>query len=202
VLGWYSTVLAPALAKVRPLRSGHGVRQGDPLSPLLFNLVVDRALEILSEDVGYRMGARLTSALGYVDDIVLLASTKNGLQENLTRLDNAFKVNGLSINTKKMGVLSMVASGRDKKVKINTTPNFTLGGARILQRSPVDVWTYLGCMYQGAKECANDPPLAQAIEQLTRAPLKPQQWLRLLRNCLLPRYYHRWVVGTVSAKTL
>jgi len=129
VLGWYSTVLAPALAKVRPLRSGHGVRQGDP------------------EDVGYRMGARLTSALGYVDDIVLLASTKNGLQENLTRLDNAFKVNGLSINTKKTGVLSMVASGRDKKVKIDTTPNFTLGGARILQRSPVDVWTYLGCMY-------------------------------------------------------
>jgi len=150
------------------------------------HLVVDRALGILSEDVGYRMGARLISALSYADDIVLLVSTRNGLQENLTRLDNAFKVNGLSINAKKTGVLSMVVSGRDKKVKIDTTPNFTLGGALILQRSPVDVWTYLGCMYQDARECANDPPLAQAIEQLTRAPLKPQQRLRLLRDCLLP----------------
>jgi len=184
------------------IKIGRGVRQGDPLSPLLFNLVVDRALGVLSEDVGYRMGARLIGALGYADDIVLLASTTNGLQENLTRFDNAFKVNGLSINAKKTGVLSMVASGRDKKVKIVTTPSFTLGGAWIAQRSPVDVWAYLGCMYQGAREYANDPPLAQAIEQLTRAPLKPQQRLRLLRDCLLPRYYHRWVVGTVSAKTL
>jgi len=184
------------------IKIGRGVRQGDPLSPLLFNLVVDRALGILSEDVGYQMGGRLISALGYADDIVLLASTRNGLQENLTRLNDAFKVNGLSINAKKTGVLSMVASGRDKKVKIDTTPNFTLGGAWIAQRSPVDVWAYLGCMYQGAREYANDPPLAQAIELLTRAPLKPQQRLRLLRDCLLPRYYHRWVIGTVSAKTL
>lgn len=181
---------------------GRGVRQGDPLSPLLFNLVVDRALGILSEDVGYRMGARLVNALGYADDIVLLASTTSGLQENLTRLHAAFQRNGLDINAKKTGVLSMVASGRDKKVKVETIPQFTVGEALIPQRSPVDVWTYLGCRYQGAREFAHDPPLAQAIEQMTRAPLKPQQRLRLLRDCLLPRYYHRWVVGTVSAKTL
>lgn len=184
------------------IKIGRGVRQGDPLSPLLFNLVVDRALGILSEDVGYRMGGKVINALGYADDIVLLASTKSGLQENLTRLHAAFLRNGLLINAKKTGVLSMVASGRDKKVKIDTTPYFTVGGALIPQRSPVDVWAYLGCMYKGAREFANDPPLAHTIELLTRAPLKPQQRLRLLRDCVLPRYYHRWVVGTVTAKTL
>lgn len=188
--------------EVSAVKIGRGVRQGDPLSPLLFNLVVDRALGILSEDVGYNMGTRLVNALGYADDIVLLASTRVGLQENLTRLHAAFARNGLEINAKKTGVLSMVASGRDKKVKVDTTPYFAVGGAVIPQRSPVDVWTYLGCKYQGAREFARDPPLAQAIEQLTRAPLKPQQRLRLLRDCLLPRYYHRWTVGTVSAKTL
>jgi hypothetical protein len=45
-------------------------------------------------------------------------------------------------------------------------------------------------------------PLAHFIELFTRAPLKPQQRLRLLWDCLLPRYYHRWIVGTVSAKIL
>lgn len=184
------------------IKIGRGVRQGDPLSPLLFNLVVDRALGILSEDVGYRMGGRLVNALGYADDIVLLASTATGLQENLTRLHAAFSSCGLTINAKKTGVLSVVASGKDKKVKIITIPSFTLGGVLIPQRSPVDVWTYLGCMYQGAREFANDPPLAHSIELITRAPLKPQQRLRLLRDYLLPRYYHRWIVGSVTANTL
>lgn len=198
-----STVLQNHRAgKVSAINIGRGVRQGDPLSPLLFNLVIDRALGFLSEDVGYQLGGKLINALGYADDIVLLASTKRGLQENLTRLHDALKLNGLSINAKKTGVLSMVASGRDKKVKVDTTPSFTVGGALIPQRSPVDVWAYLGCMYQGTREVANDPPLALTIELLTKAPLKPQQRLRLLRDHLLPRYYHRWVVGSVTAKKL
>lgn len=100
---------------VSAIKIGRGVSQGDPLSPLLFNLVVDRALGILSEDVGYQMGDRLVNALAYADDIVLLASTRSGLQENLTRLHAAFMRNRLTINAKKTGVLSMVASGRDKR---------------------------------------------------------------------------------------
>lgn len=197
------TVLqASSGSEVSSIKIGRGVRQGDPLSPLLFNLVVDRALGILSEDVGYKLGDRLVNALGYADDIVLLSSTKVGLQENLTRLHAAFARNGLSINAKKTGVLSMVASGRDKKMKIDTIPYFTVGGALIPQRSPTDVWTYLGSMYQGAREYADVPPLAQSIELLTKAPLKPQQRLRFLRDHLLPRYYHRWVLGSVSSKSL
>jgi len=103
--------------------------------------------------------------LGYADDIVPLSSTKAGLQENLTRLHEAFVQNGLSINASKTGVLSMVASGRDKKVKIDLTPHFTVGGVLIPQRSPTEIWNYLGSSYQGAKEYANDPPLALNIER-------------------------------------
>ncbi|KAL0103820.1 hypothetical protein PUN28_017857 [Cardiocondyla obscurior] len=46
------------------------------------------------------------------------------------------------------------------------------------------------------------PPIAKTIGLLNKAPLKPQQRLRLLRDCVLPRYYHRWTVGTVTSKTL
>ncbi|KAL6416642.1 hypothetical protein ACFW04_013282 [Cataglyphis niger] len=151
------TAIHKTLEEVSLTQLGRGVRQGDPLSPLLFNLVVDRALGVLSEDVGYRFGGRVVGALGYADDIVLLSSTKVGLQENLTRLNAAFEL---------------------------------------------EVWTYLGSTYQGAREYASVPPLARSIELLTRAPLKPQQRLRLLRDCLLPRFYHQWAVGSVTSKTL
>lgn len=197
-----ATVIQGADGVVSRMQLGRGVRQGDPLSPLLFSLVVDRTLGLLSEDVGYRIGGRVVDVLGYADDIVLLSSTKVGLQENLTRLHEALERCGLSINAKKTGVLSLVPSGRDKKVKVETTPSFTLGGVVIPQRSPTEIWTYLGNDYQGAREYAHIPPLALAVELLTKAPLKPQQRIRLLRDCLLQRYYHRWVVGSVCAKTL
>lgn len=197
------TVFQPTVGnEVSMIQLGRGVRQGDPLSPLLFNLVVDRALGVLSEDVGYRIGSRTINALGYADDIVLLSSTRAGLQENLNRLNDTFLQSGLSINATKTGVLSLVASGRDKKVKIDTTRTFTVGGMRIPQKSPIEVWTYLGTTFQGAREYANDPPIPQAIEKLSKAPLKPQQRLRMLRDCLLPRYYHRWTVGSVTSKCL
>ncbi|KAL6417402.1 hypothetical protein ACFW04_012773 [Cataglyphis niger] len=146
------TAIHKTLEEVSLTQMGHGVGQDDPLSPLLFNLVVDRALGVLSKNVGYRFGGRVVGALGYADDIVLLSSTKVGLQENLTRLNAAFERNGLT--------------------------------------------------YQGAREYASVPPLARSIELLTRAPLKPQQRLRLLRDCLLPRFYHQWTVGSVTSKTL
>lgn len=98
----------------------------------------------------------------------------------------------------------MVASGREKKVKIVTEPTFYMNGGFLPQRSPLDVWTYLGISFQGAREEIADVslPFREALARLTSAPLKPQQRLKLLRVCLLPRYYHRWIVGQTSASTL
>lgn len=147
------------------------------------------------------MGDERGRCLSYADDIVLLSSTKVSLQENLTRLHAAFMQNGLSINAKKTRVLFVVMFGGDKKMKMDTTPYCTVGRVMIPQKSPLDVWTYLGCMYQGAREYANISPSGyQATYR--RTPLKPQQWLRLLHDCLLPRYFHRRVIETVSSKTL
>lgn len=187
-----------------PIHLGRGVKQGDPLSPLLFNLVVDRALGVLSEEVGYTLEGVRVNALAYADDIVLMSSTPRGLQENLKRIEYALERSGLAVNQRKSGVLSMMASGRDKKVKIVADAEFRLQGGILPQRSVLDVWSYLGNTYNGAKDNVADVTgtFRECLAKITKAPLKPQQRLQLLRVCLLPRFYHQWVVGVTTSKTL
>jgi hypothetical protein len=44
-------------------RSSHGVRQGDPISPLLFNLAVDALVTILDKA---RMAGHISSVVGHI----------------------------------------------------------------------------------------------------------------------------------------
>ena len=67
--GWTS-------AKIYPRR---GVRQGDPLSSPIFNLLIHRLLNSLSADIGVRFGQRKTNASAFVDDVNLYATTPRGL---------------------------------------------------------------------------------------------------------------------------
>ncbi len=57
-----------------------GVRQGDPLSPFLFNIVLDLTLAMLGDRLGYKLenGAMLTH-LVFADDVVLVSSSSTGL---------------------------------------------------------------------------------------------------------------------------
>ena len=65
-----------------PLQQNRGVQQGDPLSPLLFNCIIDWAVAFLDNEMGVRVtkdGPRLNH-LAFTDDVVLVAESKIGIQ--------------------------------------------------------------------------------------------------------------------------
>ena len=69
--------------------STRGVKQGDPLSPLLFGVFFDRIEKWLSERLpscGVAVGDRLVRVLLYADDLALLASSAVDLQRLLNAL--------------------------------------------------------------------------------------------------------------------
>ena len=85
-----------------------GVKQGDPLSPLLFGLFIDRIENYLltkHPNVGVDLGSKLLQVLLYADDLVLVAKTPSDLQILLDALHSFCQLNGMTVNIKKSDAL-------------------------------------------------------------------------------------------------
>jgi len=185
--------------EVRGVRSelsgiGRGVRQGDPLSPVLFCLVVDVVMRTIPTDVGYQLGEHRINSIAYADDVLLFAATKWSLQTSLRVVEDKAREMGLLFQGEKCSVLSLVPSGREKKIKILTTPQFRLrDGTWLSQLDIAAEWRYLGIDFRPAEPRKIDSDISIFLSRLSRALLKPQQ--RLIRCFFLPRLYHSLVLG-------
>lgn len=94
--------------------AGRGVRQGDPLSPLLFGLLIDRFEAFLTErhgDEGVQMGQQLLRLLLYADDLVLLANSRQQAQGMLNTLREFCVATCMTVNVAKSEVVVFNATG-------------------------------------------------------------------------------------------
>ncbi|KAH7974024.1 hypothetical protein HPB49_008419 [Dermacentor silvarum] len=92
-----------------------GMRQGDPLSPLLFNMVIDEWLQMPTCGTGFQSYELVLDCMAFADDLIIMTSTPQGLQLRLDMLEDFLSKKGLSINPKKSFTLSLQPFGRDKK---------------------------------------------------------------------------------------
>lgn len=179
-----------------------GVRQGDPLSPLLFNLVIERCIRSLNDSIGYEINGARINGLAYADDVILMAHTPAGLQANLSQFAESLGGFGLKLNAEKSGVVSVMPCNRGKGYLISEKPRFTLGTINIPQRGICEVWKYLGVIFSGATVMESKCSIFEDLTKLTAAPLKPQQRMLLLKQYLLPRYNHGLVLGRTTRNQL
>lgn len=168
---------------------GRGVMQGDPLSPLLFNLTLDQALSALPQNVGVELGGRAHGYLAFADDVVLLASTRIGLEASLRAMTSAAAALGLEVGPSKCASVGVVADGKNKtwfqdKIRLHA------GGEEIRSLGPEDFYKYLGSRVGAAWASGPSHLLGQLIAKLgrlQRAPAKPQQKHWGLASVLLPQ---------------
>ena len=88
-----------------------GVRQGCPLSPLLFNLYVNDIFDLIDKNTlaspELKEGNPI-NILMYADDLVMLSQSEDQLQKNMSLL-NAYCANwNLEINTKKLKLWCLI----------------------------------------------------------------------------------------------
>ncbi|NWU46194.1 PO21 protein, partial [Hylia prasina] len=79
-----------------------GVKQGDPMSPLLFNLAMDPLLHKLEESgKGYHREGSTITAMAFADDLVLLSDSWEDMKTNIEILETFCNLTGLKTQGEK-----------------------------------------------------------------------------------------------------
>jgi Reverse transcriptase (RNA-dependent DNA polymerase) len=97
------------------------VRQGDTISPKLFNAGLEEVFRRLKwDEVGLKVNGENISHLRFADDIVLIGNNADELQEMLRQLNEESSKLGMKMNMKKTKVIFNKFT-RETVVRLNTT---------------------------------------------------------------------------------
>ena len=116
--------------KAFPLRSG--TRQGCPLSPLLFNIVLEVLATAIREEIkGIQIGKEEVKLSLFSDDMILYIENPKDATRKLLELINDFgKVAGYKINAQK-SLAFLYTNDEKSEREIKETLSFTIATKRI-----------------------------------------------------------------------
>lgn len=98
-----------------PFETSGGIRQGDGLACLLFNLALEKVIR-QSKTNCRTILLKSTQILAYADDIDIIARTMEDLKESFTSIEKAAREMGLTINEDKTKILiSTVSKSRVRR---------------------------------------------------------------------------------------
>ena len=93
--------------KSRTIEIKRGLRQGDALSCILFNMTLERAIRKVDINPGGTLLNRTIQILGYADDIGILSRTEKDLKETYQKIEYESRCAGLKVNEEKTKYMIM-----------------------------------------------------------------------------------------------
>ena len=178
------------------LPARRGIRQGDPLSPLLFNIVLDFAIgKVEALQCGFPVAKDKIGALAYADDVAIFANSERQLQCSLDIFIKALAEIGLTISSTKTYIFQVEPH---KRTWISRPANIRVGEVQLRQIEVEEPFKYLGVQYTLDKGVENHHHLAELsgiLQRISRLQLKPRQKIHCY---VLPKLYYVWVAAFVG----
>ena len=93
-----------------------GVKQGCPLSPMMFGLYIDKLEDWLSktDGEGVHLTGYVVKLLLFVDDLILISQTTHGLREHFKALLHFYQEVGMQVNISKTKIMIFSLSRKGK----------------------------------------------------------------------------------------
>lgn len=93
----------------QPIKFNRGVKQGDPLSPIIFNMIMDELIAKIDSKFkgGSLSDSERVSIMAFADDLILLSDDETTSQVMLNETSVFLRHRGLAINTIKSRALSV-----------------------------------------------------------------------------------------------
>lgn len=162
-------------------RVKRGVRQGDPLSPNLFNAVLEHAFRMLDwEEKGIRIDGKRLNNLRFADDVILVSSQVDELGKMAADLKKVCEEVGLKINMSKTKFMS-----NNPKAKL------LLDGTEL---EKVEEYSYLGQTISTNnkfnaeinKRIKNGWKSFWALKYVFKSKMKLPTKIKILDSCVIP----------------
>ncbi|GBL87707.1 Retrovirus-related Pol polyprotein from type-2 retrotransposable element R2DM [Araneus ventricosus] len=188
--------------KSEPVRPTRGVRQGDPMSPLLFLMLFDRVLSSIPDYEGFHIEGKKINHIAFADDLVLMADSMIGLNNIINKILPALIWSGLNISVEKSATFMWMTDGKRKRVIYDSTSRLSIRNRPVNIFKVDDEFKYLGVIFTPRGRIKYNVDLEEKLRTLQKALLRPQQKMFFLVNNLLPLLYHQLSFAKLYAGSL
>ena len=188
------------------IRIRKGVKQGCPLSPLMFNLCMNPLLNALQDsNKGYRIGNKVISAQAYADDIILFSESRQGMAGLLDIVERFVAYARLTINPQKCRSLSYILGREGRCSDIHP---FFINRVAIPLTDLSKGIEYLGssaaatiCIrYKGTEETIESAKIL--IDKIMKSQLKVNQKIDAIKRFVIPTMDYTLTEGNPRLKDL
>ena len=191
----------------RPIYIRKGVRQGCPLSPLLFNICLDPLLRYINDNHakdGYWINETSYCIQAFADDVILISNSTEGLRNILNSCMKFCEKSGMTITPDKCHWLSYMLN--ENKHRVSSEEELNINNSTVKAEDISNVLLYLGAPIAIKKNKKMEVTykllgdLKIEIGKLMNSPLSFAQCVDALKRLICPKLDYILLNGVCPIK--